>query len=127
MVGIEGSLNPKMQKLQGANRNLPFSPAAERSRKSELSSETPKTPDSLLRILFILSISIFSLFIINCKIAGSISPLRVPIGTPARGVKPIVVSTDLPFLTAVIEEPLPRWQVIIFKSSGFLPSIAAAL
>ena len=39
---------------------------------------------------------------------GSIEPLRVPIGTPSNGVKPIVVSMDFPAMDAVIEEPLPR-------------------
>ena len=42
------------------------------------------------------------------KIAGSKSPVLVPIGTPPRGVKLIDVSTHLPSLTAAIEEPLPR-------------------
>jgi hypothetical protein len=42
--------------------------------------------------------------------------------TPALGVKPIEVSTDLPRLMAVMEEPLPRWQVMIFFSSMFQPS-----
>ena len=41
-------------------------------------------------------------------IAGSISPLRVPITKPSSGVKPIEVSTHLPFLTAVIDAPLPK-------------------
>ena len=40
-------------------------------------------------------------------IAGSISPVLVPIITPASGVNPIDVSTDFPPLTAVIEPPLP--------------------
>ena len=35
------------------------------------------------------------------------SPVRVPIMTPPRGVKPIEVSTDTPLSTAVIEAPLP--------------------
>ncbi|MBQ8352162.1 MAG: hypothetical protein IJY34_00040, partial [Clostridia bacterium] len=47
----------------------------------------------------------------------------VPMGTPSCGVKPIDVSTVFPFIVAVIEELLPRWQVMIFAS--FLPSISA--
>ena len=45
--------------------------------------------------------------------AGSRSPLRVPITSPSSGVKPIEVSTDRPPRTAATEQPLPRWQVII--------------
>ena len=48
--------------------------------------------------------------------AGSMSPLRVPIMTPASGVKPMDVLTDLPPSTAVMLAPLPRWQVMIFIS-----------
>ncbi len=47
-------------------------------------------------------------------------------GTPARGVKPMEVSTLLPPSTAVMEEPLPRWQEISLTSSTGLPSMAAA-
>ena len=58
--------------------------------------------------------------------AGSTEPQRVPMGRPSSGVKPIVVSTEMPPSTAVIEEPLPRWQVMILQSLGSLPSILAA-
>ena len=34
----------------------------------------------------------------------------------------MLVSTDLPPSTALMEEPLPRWHTMIFRSSGFLPS-----
>ena len=54
------------------------------------------------------------------------SPARVPIVSPANGVKPIDVSTDLPPSTAVTEPPLPMWAVIIFVSSIGLPSNSAA-
>ena len=54
------------------------------------------------------------------------SPERVPIVTPANGVKPIDVSTDCPPSTAVIDAPFPRWQVMIFNSSIGLPNISAA-
>ena len=36
------------------------------------------------------------------------------------------VSTLLPPSTAVTEEPLPRWQVMIFSSAAGFPSMAAA-
>ncbi len=36
------------------------------------------------------------------------SPERVPIMTPDSGVKPMDVLKDLPFLTAVMDPPLPR-------------------
>ena len=39
-------------------------------------------------------------------------PDRVPINRPSSGVNPIVVSIDLPWFTAVMEPPFPRWQVI---------------
>ena len=55
----------------------------------------------------------FNLFIKNATNEASISPERVPIVTPANGVNPIEVSTDLPPSTAVIEAPLPKWQVMI--------------
>ena len=40
--------------------------------------------------------------------AGSMLPERVPIVTPASGVKPIEVSIDLPPSTAAILAPLPK-------------------
>ena len=66
------------------------------------------------------------LFIRYSRMPASRSPERVPIGTPARGVKPMEVSTLLPPSMALTEEPLPRWQVMIFSSSMGLPSRAAA-
>ncbi len=60
------------------------------------------------------------LFIRYCRIPASMSPERVPMGRPARGVKPMEVSTLLPPSTAVTEEPLPRWQEISFSSSRLL-------
>ena len=47
-------------------------------------------------------------------------------GRPARGVKPMEVSTLLPPATAAMDEPLPRWQEMSFKDSMGLPSISAA-
>ena len=43
-------------------------------------------------------------------------PQRVPMTRPSSGVKPMVVSMDLPPSTAVMLAPLPRWQVMIFRS-----------
>ena len=40
--------------------------------------------------------------------AGSRLPERVPIVTPASGVKPIEVSIDLPPSTVAILAPLPK-------------------
>ena len=70
--------------------------------------------------------SIFSLSITNSRTAGSISPHLVPITRPSSGVNPIDVSTHLPFLTAVILEPLPRWQDIKLTSDKSFPSNFAA-
>ena len=50
---------------------------------------------------------------------GSMSPQRVPMSTPASGVRPMLVSMHLPSLTAEMELPLPRWQVTIFRSLLF--------
>ncbi len=61
----------------------------------------------------------------NGSIDGSMSPQRVPIITPASGVKPIEVWTDSPPFIAQMLEPLPRWQVIIFKSEIGFPISSA--
>ena len=53
--------------------------------------------------------------------AGSTEPLRVPIISPSRGVSPMVVSTLRPLSTAVQEQPLPRWAVMIAWSSAGRP------
>ena len=49
------------------------------------------------------------------------SPQRPPIMMPPNGVKPIDVLTHLPPLTAVIEAPLPKWQVMMRVSAMSLP------
>ena len=49
------------------------------------------------------------------------SPLRVPIIKPSSGVRPMLVSTLLPSLMAVMEPPLPMWQVMMRWPSGFTP------
>ena len=63
----------------------------------------------------------------NSKIDGSMSPLRVPMMRPSKGVKPMLVSTDKPFLTAVTDAPLPKWAITMHNSSGFRFSILAAV
>ena len=65
--------------------------------------------------------SIDSAFIMNSRMAGSIQPDRVPIGTPSRGVRPMEVSMHLPPFTAEMDEPLPRWHTMILRSSAGLP------
>ena len=40
-------------------------------------------------------------------------PTRVPMIIPSSGVKPMEVSTHLPFWMAQMELPAPRWQVMI--------------
>ena len=37
----------------------------------------------------------------------------------------MVVSITLPFLTAAMLQPLPRWQVMMVVSSSFLPRNSA--
>ena len=74
-----------------------------------------------LNLNVILATGIQSLPIIVGTIAGSIEPQRVPMMIPSSGVRPRVVSRHLPSLTAEIEEPLPRWQMMILAS--FLPRI----
>ena len=54
-------------------------------------------------------------------IAGSISPQRVPITRPSRGVKPIDVSTETPFFTAFALDPFPMWKQMRFVANGALP------
>ena len=71
--------------------------------------EIPNKPDCFWKIFNISLISVISNFFIkNGMIEASISPVRVPIVTPAKGVNPIEVSTALPPSTAVIDAPLPK-------------------
>ena len=57
----------------------------------------PSTPDFLLQDVQHLVDGVRPyLFMMNCRQAGSMSPERVPMGTPARGVRPMEVSTHLP-------------------------------
>ena len=75
---------------------MPSSAAFSRSRKSELTPDRPSTPDFLLRMFSISSMFMPYLFIRYCRMPASRSPERVPMGRPARGVKPMEVSTLLP-------------------------------
>ena len=101
--------------------SLPAAIAASRSRQSDETSEIPWKPHCLFIKSLISSGVIPVFFIMNGTTAGSISPQRVPMITPASGVKPIEVSITFPSLTAEIDEPLPRWQVTIFVPSAFPP------
>jgi hypothetical protein len=49
---------------------------------------------------------------------GSTLPLLVAPGSPARGVRPILVSKDSPFFTAQAEAPLPRCSAIMLVWVG---------
>lgn len=71
------------------------------------SSETPKKPDCLFRMVFISSGVRFSCFMMYSTALASMAPLRVPMIKPSRGVKPMEVSKHLPPCTAVMEEPCP--------------------
>ena len=68
----------------------------------------------LLRYVTISPISLPSFLPRYSTAPASMSPERVPMITPSRGVKPIVVSTHLPAFTADKLLPLPRWQTMIF-------------
>ena len=71
---------------------------------------SPSTPESKLRARSSESTLRYPSRSTYRSAPGSIDPERVVIGTPSSGVKPIVVSTDLPERTAVTDEPPPRWQ-----------------
>ena len=49
---------------------------------------------------------------------GSIAPERVAPGRPDTGVRPIVVSSDLPALMAHMDAPEPRCITMRFVSEG---------
>ena len=70
---------------------------------------------------------ISSLRIIYVRTPRSRSPVLVPIISPSTGVSPIDVSTDLPFLIAATDAPLPKWHEIIFELIHFPPIISHAL
>ena len=103
----------------------PFSIAAVMSRLSLEIPETPRKPDFLFMYSLICEGVKPCLSATKVTADGSTEPVLVPITTPSRGVKPIEVSTDLPPLTAVMEEPLPRWHETILRSSTFLPIASA--
>ncbi len=75
---------------------------------SELSSETPSKPDSVLTILWNRSTLIPSVRARYETNPGSRSPERRLMGKPEVGVNPIVVSTRLPPMTAVMLAPFPK-------------------
>lgn len=51
-------------------------------------------------------------------ISGSRSPLRVADMTPLVGVSDMLLCTERPVLTAVTEQPLPRWAMVAPPRSG---------
>ena len=73
-----------------------------------------ETPDNPSRPLFVFNTSSlfeadsFSFRSRNASTPGSRSPHRVPMIKPSSGVKPMLVSTDRPLATALIEQPAPR-------------------
>ena len=104
---------------------FPFLDSAIISLLSDEMPESPRNPDFLLRYSLICA-GVKPCFSATKSTAeGSTLPERVPIITPSRGVNPIVVSTDLPPSTAVMEEPLPRWHETIFRSLISLPIASA--
>ena len=111
--------------IASAACSFPSAAAASISLQSCVTPDNAKIPDSLFNIRSISSGVKPSFFIINVTTDGSISPERVPIGMPASGVSPILVSTDLPPWTAHILPPWPKWQDIILKSSIGFPSNSA--
>ena len=96
------------------------------SRQSELPVRA-RSPDLLLRSVSICAGESFSASMIASTAAASMSPQRVPITIPARGVRPIEVSTHSPFFTAASEDPLPMWHVTRFTlETGFFRNFAAS-
>ena len=92
--------------------------------KSRISLDSPKMPNTPLFLFSRLEIpaaSKPSFSMMKETAPPSMSPLRVPIIKPSSGVSPMLVSTHLPSLTAVMEPPLPMWQVMIFFPSGSTP------
>ena len=58
---------------------------------------------------------------------GSTSPLRVAPGKPERGVRPILVPTDLPAWMQHAEQPEPRCRAMMFScSTGLERKVAVA-
>ena len=110
--------------LEGQLRlSLPDFIAAKTLRMSLEIPEIPSSPDSSL------SNSIETAARQSHPLASGKSgcpdrPIRtlVPIMSPSRGVKPIVVSTLRPPAIAASEQPLPRWQDTSRSSASGFPS-----
>ena len=105
----------------------PFEAASSISLKSELTPDIPKTPDFLFKDSETSSIVYPHSSTKKGIIDGSILPDLVPIGIPASGVNPIVVSIHCPPFIADILAPFPKWHVIIFKSFISFPIASATL
>mmetsp|Transcript_20617 Transcript_20617/g.55622 ORF Transcript_20617/g.55622 Transcript_20617/m.55622 type:complete len:241 (+) Transcript_20617:298-1020(+) len=104
----------------------PASHASMTERKSEVPL-SPRRPDCLLSTLSIWSGVYLRWEAMKASTPASTSPARVPMTKPSRGVRPMVVSTHLPFLMAAMLAPLPRWQMMAFMDSLGLPRSSAAL
>ena len=90
---------------------------------SLLSPESPMRPLCLFKSALSSQAPSSSLWITWSRIAGSRSPLRVPMTSPSSGVKPMEVSMERPPRIAATEQPLPRLQVMSFSpgSAGSRP------
>ena len=86
----------------------------------------PIRPLSLFRMSVICWVLNFRLSAKNEKMLGSTSPERVPITKPSKGVRPMLVSMDLPLRTAVMEAPLPKWAMTSFRLFLSAPKTLAA-
>lgn len=95
------------------------------SRQSLDISVIPRNPDWRLSKFSISFVLRFSFYIMKVTTEGSRSPLLIPMIIPPTGVSPMLVSIHLPRLIAVIDEPLPRWYVIIFRFEDLFSIISA--
>ena len=95
-------------------------------RQSLDNSEIPNKPLCLFNKLVTSFTDKFKLSAKNSYTLASMSPARVPITKPSNGVMPIDVSTDLPFLMAATDAPLPKCATTKRESLMSLPKKRAA-
>ncbi len=115
-----------MTSIASCERASPAAAAAITSRRSPDRPDTPRRP---LRRSSWSSISagvIPSTRAIHVRSPGSTEPARVAMTSPSRGVKPIVVSTEMPPVIAASDAPAPRWQVTRRSDSTGRSSSSAA-
>ena len=106
--------------------SFPSSAAWCTSRRSDIP-QSPMSPLFLLRQVSSSCAFIPVLVEMYEMIAGSMSPLLVPMTRPSSGVRPMDVSTHTPFLTAHADAPFPIWSMITFVSLFSFPRRTAAL